>query len=295
MKTPPNLAAILLTAYSFSVAQDINTISALKATISNYGLSATEFPIGEITVTGTKADATTPLVLNTGATDKVIWKADLTGSIPDCLVCNNGSGNLYIDSGRIVSIGTNGVPLANTSKGTINIKGGIVANGCASGATDTQSISAPEECIAVKGNSVGTITLSNTPNIYGRIYAISSNPISVDNFAPNGNTYFLEYDHYASGMTVVKNGGNFLSNFQTVNIPEGLTTAASGNDLILTALSPILPALTLENLPKNTKVEIYTLQGKRIYSVQTKGIYIVKIGNQTKKIFLPSTQCNPKI
>jgi len=48
-------------------------------------------------------------------------------------------------------------------------------------------------------------------------------------------------------------------------------------------------AILLENLPKNTKVEIYNLQGKRIHStnsgnsqilkipVQTKGIYIVKL------------------
>jgi endoglucanase len=53
-------------------------------------------------------------------------------------------------------------------------------------------------------------------------------------------------------------------------------------------------AIVLENLPKNTKVEVYNLQGKQIYSaypenpkilrigVQTKGIYIVKVkfGNQ---------------
>jgi PKD repeat protein len=51
-------------------------------------------------------------------------------------------------------------------------------------------------------------------------------------------------------------------------------------------------AIVLENLPKNTKVEVYNLQGKRIYSaypenpeilvigVQT-GMYFVKVGSQT--------------
>jgi len=55
-------------------------------------------------------------------------------------------------------------------------------------------------------------------------------------------------------------------------------------------------AIVLENLPRNTKVQIYSLQGKQIYSansensqilrivVQTKGMYIVKAGNQTVRV-----------
>jgi len=55
-------------------------------------------------------------------------------------------------------------------------------------------------------------------------------------------------------------------------------------------------AITLENLPRNTKVQVYTLQGKQIHSansensqilripVQTKGIYVVKAGNQTLRV-----------
>jgi len=55
-------------------------------------------------------------------------------------------------------------------------------------------------------------------------------------------------------------------------------------------------AITLENLPKNTKVQIYSLQGKQIYSansdnsqilripVQTKGMYVVKAGSQTVRV-----------
>jgi len=51
-------------------------------------------------------------------------------------------------------------------------------------------------------------------------------------------------------------------------------------------------AIIVENLPQNTKIEVYTLQGKLIYSsnsenskilkiaVQTKGVYIVKVGNK---------------
>jgi hypothetical protein len=55
-------------------------------------------------------------------------------------------------------------------------------------------------------------------------------------------------------------------------------------------------AILLENLPANAKVQLYNLKGKRIYSansensqilkipVQTKGLYIVKAGNQTFRI-----------
>jgi The GLUG motif. len=55
-------------------------------------------------------------------------------------------------------------------------------------------------------------------------------------------------------------------------------------------------AIVLENLPKNAKIKIYNLQGKRIYSahpenpkilrilVQTKGVYIMKAGTQIFRI-----------
>jgi hypothetical protein len=78
----------------------------------------------------------------------------------------------------------------------------------------------------------------------------------------------------------------------------------------ITANTPILPqiatgsirvqatanAIMLENLPRNTKIQVYSLQGKQIYStnsgnsqilripVQTKGMYIVKAGNQTMRV-----------
>jgi len=61
------------------------------------------------------------------------------------------------------------------------------------------------------------------------------------------------------------------------------------------AVNIITNAIQLSNLPQNTKVELYNLQGKRIYStnsgnskilkipVQT-GVYIVKAGSQTMKV-----------
>jgi len=86
-----------------------------------------------------------------------------------------------------------------------------------------------------------------------------------------------------------------------------LPQIAAGNIRV----QPTANAITLENLPKNTKVQVYTLQGKQIHSansgnnhpadvrqressgeasqilkiqVQTKGIYVVKINNQTLRV-----------
>jgi endoglucanase len=58
----------------------------------------------------------------------------------------------------------------------------------------------------------------------------------------------------------------------------------------------LLQSISLENLPSNTKIKVYNLQGKLLYSansensqilkipVQTKGIYIVKIGTKTLRV-----------
>jgi hypothetical protein len=64
-------------------------------------------------------------------------------------------------------------------------------------------------------------------------------------------------------------------------------SSSSGNP------TPIIgKTIVLQNLPKNTKIEVYNLQGKLVYSttshlkipVQTKGVYVVKAGSQTMKV-----------
>jgi len=300
----------LAVAMAFTQAQAA-TANELKATIDAYGLSATVVPSmtgsNAVNVTGTNTNATSSLDLDIGAGIVVNWQAQLTGNIgsdiggpaevTQCLVCNSGSGTLTILSGNIDNSGGNSITIGNRSNGTININGG--------------TITAAGLNFAVSSGTTGTLNLSGTPTITGRILLMKSNPIRVgSDFVPGEKIYNLKYDEYTAGMTVVKNGGNFSSNFQYAEIPGGLTTVASGNDLILTALTggssssttqssssdspvPILTGktITLENLPKNTKIEIYNLQGKLIYSaypenpkilrigVQTKGIYIVKINN----------------
>jgi hypothetical protein len=78
----------------------------------------------------------------------------------------------------------------------------------------------------------------------------------------------------------------------TAETPIRVPQIASGNIRVQSTAN----AIVLENLPKNAKVEVYSLQGKRIYSsipgnpqilrilVQTKGLYVVKIGSERIKV-----------
>jgi hypothetical protein len=92
--------------------------------------------------------------------------------------------------------------------------------------------------------------------------------------------------------------------------PEAPYTGEWRGTFSITTGTPILPqiasgsirvqttanAIMLENLPRNTKIQVYSLQGKQIHStnsgnskilrimVQTKGVYVVKVGNQTLRI-----------
>jgi hypothetical protein len=75
-------------------------------------------------------------------------------------------------------------------------------------------------------------------------------------------------------------------------VPISLPQTISGNIRV----QAIGNAIMLENLPSNAKIEVYCLQGRRIYSInsgnfqilkipiQAKGMYIVKIGNQIMRV-----------
>jgi hypothetical protein len=87
-------------------------------------------------------------------------------------------------------------------------------------------------------------------------------------------------------------GGTLSHNCPFNAVPIRHPQTASGNIRVQT----IANAIVLENLPTNAKVEVYNLQGKRIYSsipenpqilrilVQTKGIYVVKTGSQIMRV-----------
>jgi len=81
------------------------------------------------------------------------------------------------------------------------------------------------------------------------------------------------------------------------NMPAPTPIISNRNPKIGSIIVQAIPnAILLSNLPRNTKIEVYTLQGKQIRSansgnsqilkilVQTKGMYIVKAGSQTERV-----------
>jgi len=93
-----------------------------------------------------------------------------------------------------------------------------------------------------------------------------------------------------------------LSNIDTSADPDPVTFCGGSSSSVVSSSSssdeettPILPkegAITLSNIPKGAKVEVYNLQGKLVYSgypenskipIKAKGMYIIKIrfGNST--------------
>jgi len=68
-------------------------------------------------------------------------------------------------------------------------------------------------------------------------------------------------------------------------------TATCGTVAVSNEATPIRigNAIVLENLPSNTKIEVYNLQGKRIYSGYSENNQILRIGIQTKGIYIVKT------
>jgi len=65
------------------------------------------------------------------------------------------------------------------------------------------------------------------------------------------------------------------SSFRSSSSSSSIARSSSSNS-DPTPIRSINNTIVLENLPAGTKIEVYNLQGKRIYRVQTKGIYIIK-------------------
>jgi len=107
-----------------------------------------------------------------------------------------------------------------------------------------------------------------------------------------GKTVTLSTCDMLNGTVYLGGGGGSLLVRTDGSTPILLPQIASSN-IIAKAIGN---NIVLENLPTNAKVELYNLQGKRIYSsipenprilrilVQTKGIYVIKAGPQTMRI-----------
>jgi hypothetical protein len=224
---------------------------------------------------------------------------------------SNSSGTIYLSNG--VSIASM-ADIANTASGnavlnsgTVNISGGTVS---------------AKTGYAVRNNSTGIITIAGgflfaygteaADVIYGDYAAPSGDAVIAAWNKKAGNTEYASLtkdDIFSSPATAVwlnKDGkvGISANNGENTGFVaiEGVTVdgdtpirspqIASGNIRVQATAN----AIVLENLPKNAKVEVYSLQGKRIHfsnsgnsqilriQVQTKGLYVVKIGNQTMRV-----------
>ncbi|MCL2100334.1 MAG: InlB B-repeat-containing protein [Fibromonadales bacterium] len=156
-----------------------------------------------------------------------------------------------------------------------------------------------------------------TPTLYIISYILNGGAVDIANPA----TYTIESDHITLNEPT-RAGFLFTGWYSDFNLsipaPTTILAGSTGNITLYAGwqandINPIIPnrenrligaigvqttsnAIILENLPANTKVEVYNLQGKQIYSanpknpkilkipVQTKGIYVVKIGTQTLRI-----------
>ncbi|GBU26418.1 hypothetical protein R83H12_03115 [Fibrobacteria bacterium R8-3-H12] len=136
--------------------------------------------------------------------------------------------------------------------------------------------------ISLKGSSATNYTLTQPTGI------------TVEIISPNGSSSSgAVVSSSSSGVVVSSSSTRTPSSSSNVGTPIRLPQTASGNLIVKTSPNSI----TLENPPPNAKVEIYNLQGKRVYSttshsplatsltigVQT-GVYVIRIGTKTVRV-----------
>jgi len=109
------------------------------------------------------------------------------------------------------------------------------------------------------------------------------------NFSENSTPAALYYDNTKSPINIseVSLAGStmtFKIGTGSPTLPSSSSIQSSSSEAVVSSSSSaattvILSQTMLSNLPKDAKIEIYNLQGKRVYKipVQTKGIYIVVV------------------
>ncbi|GBU25918.1 hypothetical protein R83H12_02585 [Fibrobacteria bacterium R8-3-H12] len=145
----------------FAIASHAETAAELATTINSYGLTALVNG-NTVTVTGTKTNATTMLILNTDEGVSVIWQAELTGGTQSNtgLITKRGIGSFEVQSGKIEQSSIGGA-LYNAGPGTVNISGGEVLN-------------SSNYDHAIRNDSTGAVNISGG-KVQARIYAAVCN------------------------------------------------------------------------------------------------------------------------
>jgi len=233
---------------------------------ADYGAVVNEY--GKITIKGGNIEAKAETVIN-----------------------DDYDGEIIISGGNIKAI----VAAVVNKNGKLTIKGGnIRAMGVAVVNLDIRALALNAVKLIITGGSIsiipGDIPLDLILDIKDLLTdLLDSDELDVMDLAK----YAICYIGDASGFSL-----------------EGVVDIAGEVKNTIGKTTPILPpriannqigikttanTITLENLPKNTRVDVYNVQGKQIYSthsensrilkipVQTKGMYIVKVGTQTMR------------
>jgi hypothetical protein len=111
----------------------------------------------------------------------------------------------------------------------------------------------------------------------------------------NGTACTGSYTNCATTKPEAKDGGYYIyvqtgaiSSSQSYNVTAG--TPVCGNPTPI-----LLPQTSFSNIPQGIKVEVYNLQGKLVYSGYPENPSILRIGVQTKGIYIVrTTQGNEK-
>jgi len=271
---------------------------------------------GAVTISGGTVSATTGYAVYNSSTGKItvsgtakVTSANTSSTSGTIYIASSGTATeerLAITGGTVENTADNGNAIRNNSTGAVTISGGkVLAKGgyaVAKASTGTTTLTGGIVFAygAAADNVIyGDYTASGNPAIVAwdntkgtTAYTVSS---KTDIFAPSPTTaQWLKKDgidgiDYANGA----NTGFIPIDGITVNANTPILSQIAGGNIRVQATAN---AITLENLPRNTKVQVYTLQGKQIHSansgnsqilkiqVQTKGVYIVKAGNQTLRV-----------
>ena len=136
-----------------------------------------------------------------------------TGSTGKAIDANGGLG-VYIFGGT-VSAPNNTVYFYSPS--TLNLSGGTI-----------EATEEPTGIAVYVDTPIAHILMGNAPTITGAIYRNAAGYVELFNpFAPNANTYTIDFATYTVGATAVQNGAPFLSNFILANIGYKLEVAGA--------------------------------------------------------------------
>jgi len=302
------------------------TVSANSGTASNGAIvnkSTGTITISGGTVLGT-GDKTSAIENDGTGKITVSGNAKVTSANTDNIATIKSKGDIEITGGTVENTATKGAIYTNPDEGVVTISGGKVL--AKDGRAVYRSLTLTGGVAFAYGTSINDVLYIGGPS-----------------FAPSGDGLILAWNKAAgkTEYTANTNEDIFILPVTATAVwlnkdgKAGIDYANGANtgfiaieDVTVSAETPILlpqiangniqvraigNAIVLENLPKAAKIEVYNLQGKRIYSsnsvnsqilrnkdnrhlvehsavdgstslvilVQTKGMYIVKIGSQT--------------